>query len=152
MSDGMTDTRSQTGAPGYRNAGHGVAEHFTEAKYVDKTGTDQKPNPMRDVFLEFPHAMLAVAEVTAFGAKKHAPRGWRTFEHKYGMDYSLSKIGRHLLKLETEGPVNAEDGGLLHMAQVAWNALAYLDHYLRQLKEEAGLLPANAVDMRGKYP
>ena len=104
-------------------------------KYVDKTGTEQKPNPMRDVYLEFPRAMLAVAGVTAFGAKKHAPRGWRTFGSSYGMDYCMSKIGRHLLKLETEGPVNHEDGQLLHAAQVAWNALAYLEFYVRSLDE-----------------
>jgi len=100
-------------------------------EYIDKTGTDQKPDPLRDVFQEFPLAMLAVAEVTAFGARKHAPRGWRTFDHDYALNYHRSKIGRHLLKLEIEGPVNAEDGDLLHAAQVAWNSLAYLEHYLR---------------------
>ena len=106
-------------------------------KYVDKTGTDQKPNPMRDVYLEFPRAMLAVASVTAFGAEKHAPRGWQTFEPGYGMDYCMSKIGRHLLKLETEGPVNHEDGNLLHAAQVAWNALAYLEFHARLMEQDS---------------
>ena len=104
---------------------------MTTEAYVDATGTDAKPDPLRDVYQEFPLAMMEIARVTAYGAKKHAPRGWRTFEHEYGMNYHRSKIGRHLLHLETDGPINEGDGELLHAAQVAWNALAYLDHYLR---------------------
>ena len=99
--------------------------------YVDRTGTAEKPDPLRDVYLEFPRAMLAVAEVTAYGAKKHTPRGWQTFEPVFGMNYHRSKVGRHLLKEELEGPVNHEDGDLLHAAQAAWNLLAYLEHYLK---------------------
>ncbi len=107
--------------------------------YVDKTGTASKPDPLRDVYLEFPRAMLAVAEVTAYGAGKYAPRDWQTFEPEYGMNYHRSKVGRHLLKEELEGPVNHEDGDLLHAAQAVWNMLAYLENYLK-LKEisEAG--------------
>lgn len=100
--------------------------------YVDKTGTMDKPNPMRDVYQEFPRAMMLIAEVTAFGAKKHAPRGWRTFDNLYGMDYCLGKIGRHLLGQEKEGPVNYADGGVLHMAQSAWSHLAWLEFYARE--------------------
>lgn len=111
--------------------------------YVDRHGSDEKPNPMRDVYLEFPRAMLAVAAVTAFGAEKHAPRGWRTFETGYALDYHLAKIGRHLLKLETEGEINREDGDNLHMAAVAWNALAYLEHHLRRLEEGRVQEPEN---------
>lgn len=103
--------------------------------YVDKTGTDKKLNPMRDVYQEFPFAMYAVAAITAFGARKHAVRGWRTFEHEYALAYHLGKIGRHLLGLETNGEINEADGEMLHMAQVAWNALGYLDHLLRQHPE-----------------
>lgn len=99
--------------------------------YVDKTGTDQKPNPMRDVYQEFPLAMLEVAKVTAAGAKKHAPRAWQTFDPGYGIVYHTSKLGRHLIGEEIDGPVNEADGGLLHAAQVAWNALARLEHILR---------------------
>jgi hypothetical protein len=99
--------------------------------YVDKTGTDQKPDPMRDVYLEFPRAMMEIAKVTAYGATKHPPRGWQTFEPRYGTVYHRSKVGRHLLKEETEGLVNHEDGGLLHPAQTVWNMLAYLENILK---------------------
>ena len=99
--------------------------------YIDETGSDEKPNPMTDVFQEFPLAMLEIAKVTAYGAGKHAVRGWQTFSPDYAIRYHTGKMGRHLLAEETEGAVNEEDGGLLHAAQVAWNALARLEHILR---------------------
>ena len=114
----------------------------TDAPYVDKTGTDKKPDPMRDVYLEFPLAMMEIAKVTAYGASKHAPRGWQTFDPEYGMDYHRSKVGRHLLKEELEGPVNHEDGDLLHPSQTAWNMLAYLEHFLRNQVVEVVNIPA----------
>ncbi len=108
-----------------------LEDFSADLPYVDKTGTDDKPNPMRDVYQEFPLAMLEISKVTAYGATKHAPRGWQTFDNDYGFRYCTSKVGRHLLKEETEGPVNAEDGDLLHAAQVAWNALARLEFLIR---------------------
>ncbi len=102
----------------------------TKKLYVDKTGTAEKPDPMRDVYQEFPLAMREIARVTAYGAIKHAPRGWQTFDPEFGLNYHRSKFGRHLLDLELEGPVNEKDGNLLHAAQAAWNMLAYLEHYL----------------------
>ncbi len=108
-----------------------------KAAYVDKTGTAEKPDPMRDVYLEFPLAMMAIADVTAYGALKHAPRGWQTFTPEYGLNYHRSKVGRHMLKEELEGPVNHEDGDLLHPAQTVWNMLAYLEHFLRLREEKA---------------
>lgn len=109
--------------------------------YVDKTGTDEKPNPLIDVFEEFPRAMLEVAKITAFGAKKHAPRGWQTFTPKYGIRYHLGKVGRHILKRELEGEINHEDGGNLHMAAVAWNALAALENVLKQREQQLATTP-----------
>lgn len=99
--------------------------------YADKTGTDAKPNPMRDVYLEFPRAMYSVAAVTAYGAKKHAPRGWQTFDPVYGMAYHLGKTGRHLLDRELHGPVNPADGNSRHLAQAAWNLLAALENEIK---------------------
>jgi hypothetical protein len=118
----------------------GSPPKFIDGVYNDVTGTVEKPNPLRDVYLEFPRAMLAIAKVTAFGASKHAPRAWRTLRKRglaYALNYHISKIGRHLLKLETDGPVNKEDGDALHMAQVAWNSLAHLEHYLTDQEEKA---------------
>ena len=104
--------------------------------YVDKTGTTEKPNPMRDVYLEFPRAMRAISVVTAYGAEKHAPRGWQTFDPQYGIDYHMSKIGRHLLARELDGEVNRSDGDLLHAAQICWNALALLENIIKLSEEQ----------------
>lgn len=123
---------------------------MTEA-YVDKTGTDQKPNPMRDVFLEFPRTMMALATVTAFGAKKHAPRGWQTFDPKYGLEYHMGKAGRHTLALETEGLINHTDGGLRHRVQAAWNYLAACENELKLAEAEAEGKTA-AMLVGGPYP
>jgi hypothetical protein len=115
----------------------GGDEKGPDAPYVDKTGTMEKPNPLRDVFLEFPRAMLGIAKVTAFGAMKHAARGWRTFDHDYAEEYHRSKLGRHLLKDELEGPVNHGDGDLLHLEQAAWNLLAQIEHRHMKAEEES---------------
>lgn len=117
-----------------------IYQVMAEAKpgaYVDKTGTADKPDPLRDVYLEFPLAMLAISAVTAYGATKHAPRGWQTFEREYALNYHRSKMGRHLLGEETEGPINHKDGDLLHAAQATWNMLAYLEHFLKGMKQQA---------------
>ena len=118
-----------------------MQKHHESMPYVDKTGTDKKPNPLRDVYHEFPRAMLALADVTAFGARKHAPRGWQSFECDYALVYHMSKVGRHILQLELEGPVNGDDGGLLHAAQAAWNLLAYLEHLLAREAMQGVLTP-----------
>ena len=125
---------------------------MTAEKYVDKTGTLEKPDPLRDVYQEFPLAMMEIARVTTYGATKHAVRGWQTFEPEYGMNYHRSKIGRHLLCLETEGPVNAVDGGLLHAAQVAWNILAYLENYLKSEggKDRSMATPDVVAELRAR--
>jgi hypothetical protein len=106
--------------------------------YVDTTGTAEKPNPLRDVYEEFPLSMIAISKVTAFGAKKHAPRGWKTFEHDYAIDYHGSKLGRHLLDRELHGEINPADGDNLHSAAVAWNALARLEHILMKMEKNDG--------------
>lgn len=106
--------------------------------YVDKTGTDRKPNPMRDVYLEFPRAMLAIAVVTAYGAEKHAPRGWQTFDPEYGLNYHIGKLGRHLLDRELHGEINHSDGSVLHAAQAAWNALALLENVVKLQEKDQG--------------
>lgn len=132
------------------------SDQGTSAAYVDKTGTDEKPDPMNMALLEFPRAMREVAKITAFGAKKHAPRGWQTFKPAYGIRYHLSKIGRHLLDRELTGEVNHADGGNLHMAAVAWNALATLENICKLRDEEAlkqdCAAPTVSRDTKGSTP
>ena len=134
----MTD-KNGTIAQALRDVDDRVDEIMKDIPYVDKTGTDEKPNPMRDVYQEFPLAMTEIAKCTAYGATKHPPRGWQTFDSEYGIVYHTGKLGRHLLAEETEGMFNETDGGLLHPAQVAWNALARLEHILRIVRSFSAL-------------
>ncbi len=77
----------------------------------------------------FPMALLEVAKVSEFGcAKYQVPLGDRDFLRNPAMiEDATDALGRHLAKEITEGPVNTEDGDVLHAAQVAWNALARLE-------------------------
>lgn len=84
------------------------------------------------MFSDFPRALLAVAAVTTFGAKKYTPRGWVSVPSA-DERYDDAK-GRHLLKgyIEPEDP----ESQLQHLAHEAWNALAVLELHLRK-KERA---------------
>lgn len=76
----------------------------------------------------FSRALLAVGEVTSFGARKYTPRGWETVPD--GVDRYTDAMYRHLLA-EASGQEMDPDSGLPHAAQAAWNALARLELMLR---------------------
>ena len=101
---------------------------------LEKTKLDTGKVPVaRGALVRFPLALEAVAKVSKFGAKKYsAPigsMGYLEVEDAFGR--YTDALGRHLLKEQTEGPINDQDGGVLHAAQVAWCALARLEKYLR---------------------
>lgn len=88
----------------------------------------------------FPRACEAVAVVSAVGASKYSWKGWETVPDGYNR-YSDAML-RHITKrsqgeLYDDGPGGLGDytGELkkhLHDAQVAWNALARLEIFLRE--------------------
>lgn len=80
------------------------------------------------VLLDFSRALLAVAEVGTYGAKKYSRGGWQDVPD--GKKRYLDAFMRHLCKMPHE-PID-EESGLLTMAQVAWNALAILELELRK--------------------
>lgn len=86
------------------------------------------------VLARFPMALREVAKVSAWGTRKHNvpidDMSFLTIPDAYRI-YS-DACGRHLLDEAVEGPVNAADGDLLHAAQLAWDALARLEVFLRQ--------------------
>lgn len=92
----------------------------------------------------FPRALMKVAGVSFKGARKYTWKGWETVPD--GVNRYSNAIGRHQLKESIEGPydldflnMSVEEGGpvkVLHKAQVAWNALATLELYLREHPEE----------------
>lgn len=76
----------------------------------------------------FPRALCEVANVSEVGARKYSWKGWESVPDgvvRYG-----DAIGRHLLAQGFEA--YDKDTGLLHAAQVAWNALARLELILRE--------------------
>ncbi len=82
------------------------------------------------VFEYFPRALLAVSEVSMFGAKKYTRAGWRTVP--YGVQRYTAALDRHRLNEGIDGLYDENDSKLLHAAQVAWNALARLELMLTE--------------------
>lgn len=77
----------------------------------------------------FPRAVEAVARVSEIGARKYSWKGWETVPD--GVSRYTDALARHLTGLSIEGPID-KDTGALHRAQIAWNAMAALELYLRQ--------------------
>lgn len=86
----------------------------------------------------FPRAILAVAEISAYGAKKYAWKGWETVPD--GIKRYTDAGLRHVFKEAIEGPfdVGPAGSGLLHKAHAAWNALASLELFLREQEKQHG--------------
>lgn len=83
---------------------------------------------MRGVVQYFPRALSLVAGVSLFGATKYTWNGWESVPD--GVNRYSDAMGRHLVGEATDGPIDPETG-LMHAAQVAWNALARLELMLR---------------------
>ena len=73
-------------------------------------------------------ALLEVAKVGTFGAKKYTRGGWQEVEK--GVTRYTAAMIRHWAKEDRE-PVD-EESGLAHAAHVAWNALARLELMIRE--------------------
>jgi hypothetical protein len=84
----------------------------------------------------FPRACFAVANVSTVGAQKYAWKGWERVPD--GINRYGDALARHLLAESIEGPYDISAGGtgLLHAAQVAWNAMARLELMLRSMEKE----------------
>lgn len=107
----------------------------------DPTGrTASKPGAKLDsgkiyagILDDFSLALVAVAEVGTFGAKKYTRGGWQSVPD--GEVRYRDAMWRHLLKERHEE--FDSDSGLRHMAHRAWNALAELEILLRKQNEVA---------------
>lgn len=76
----------------------------------------------------FPRALLAVAEVSAAGAKKYAWKGWESVPD--GVNRYENAMGRHIVNESIQGKFDPE--GFRHKAQRAWNDLAALELTLKE--------------------
>lgn len=82
------------------------------------------------VLSDFSLALMAVAFVGTFGAKKYSRGGWQQVEDAQ-IRYTDAQW-RHLLA-ERHEP-NDEQSGLPHAAHQAWNLLARLELMLREIE------------------
>lgn len=92
----------------------------------------------------FSRALLAVAEVSTYGARKYSPGGWQHVED--GQTRYRRAGDRHRLARGHE-PYDLESG-LLHLAHEAWNRLAELELRLRVEQSEEG---AKATSPAGRH-
>lgn len=133
-----SDPAADTKAPGGVDAQKALNSlaPATAAKYA-------KPDVYSGVLYRFPRSMLEIAKVSAFGTKKHnvhaADRSYMDIPNAF--DVYSAAVSRHLINEAIEGPVNLDpnDGGMLHAAQLAWDALARLEIFLRNREQN---LPA----------
>lgn len=93
-----------------------------------------KPPVYQGLLAYFPKALAEVARVSAYGSAKHqfpyTDRGFMA--PKYPIEGYADAAARHLLDRASEGEINAADGGVYHLAQVAWDALAALEKVLTE--------------------
>jgi hypothetical protein len=81
------------------------------------------------LFNDFPRALLEVAKISTFGAKKYTAHGWISVPN--GIERYDDAKDRHILYGAMEA--NDPDSGLLHAAHEAWNVLAKLELMLREI-------------------
>lgn len=75
---------------------------------------------------DMPRALMALAEIAAYGAQKYTEGGWVSVPN--GIQRYTAAMDRHRLA-EHEGC--DPESGFLHAAHTAWNALARLELILR---------------------
>jgi hypothetical protein len=99
-----------------------------------------KPSVALGCVARFPRAMTEIAKVSAFGSIKHnVPTGSMSYLVITNATNAFREAElRHVVAEIIEGPINREDGDLLHKAQKAWNALADLEVYLYQGEKDDG--------------
>ncbi len=78
-----------------------------------------------------PRALMAVAEVGTFGANKYSRDGW--LQVPDGQRRYAAAQDRHRFQ-RVSGEVHDTESKLPHLYHEAWNALAKLELYLRELE------------------
>ncbi|HZX69774.1 MAG TPA: dATP/dGTP diphosphohydrolase domain-containing protein [Rhodanobacter sp.] len=118
----------------------------TAAKYA-------KVNIYRNVLARFPRAFMEIARVSEYGAKKHevaiGDMSYLDIPDAYNM-YTEACM-RHMAGEALEGFVNHEDADMLHAAQLAWNALARLEVFLRNSSRPPATEAAEAPVLHVAY-
>jgi hypothetical protein len=79
-----------------------------------------------------PLALMEVAKVLAFGAKKYSPNGWRKIDNR---SRYAGAIQRHLLQYQSGEDIDPESG-LPHLAHLACSALFLLEAHVAGLGKD----------------
>lgn len=98
--------------------------------HTDGAKLDSGKSPiLRGALGYFPRALLAVSDVSAFGAAKYLWKGWESVPD--GVNRYGDALVRHLA-YESTGEHYDGDSKLLHASHAAWNALARLELILKE--------------------
>lgn len=80
-------------------------------------------------------ALLEVAKVAAFGAKKYGERNWEKHANEWSWGALAASALRHLFAwLLHEN--NDQESGLSHLAHAAWNVLTLLELVIRKFGKD----------------
>lgn len=89
---------------------------------------DRKDGKVRMDLLPWPE-LEKIAEVYTAGAAKYGDHNWENLENGY--ERYKGAMLRHLTEVEKGNTID-EDTGCLHIAQVAWNAIAMVHFKLKE--------------------
>lgn len=82
----------------------------------------------------FPRALLAIGKCIEFGTHKYPdPANWKLV--KNAIERYQDSLTRHYLKF-LAGEERDSETNLVHLSHMAWNALAILELYLLEHKDE----------------
>lgn len=104
--------------------------------------------PLAGILGDFSLALKEVVQIGTFGAQKYSRGGWQKVEG--GVERYHDALWRHLLDMR-HSPVDS-DSGKLHLAHLAWNALAELELILRQRQPKADEKIFTLADMARRDP
>lgn len=105
-----------------------LAEPVPQGHTPEGTKYDGEKPRLDLVLGDFSRALLEVGKVGTFGAKKYEDHNWLLV--KEGKERYSNALLRHYLESK-DNPIDRETG-LLHLAHLAWNALAILELSLRE--------------------
>ncbi|MEA3639923.1 MAG: dATP/dGTP diphosphohydrolase domain-containing protein [Lamprobacter sp.] len=108
----------------------GIIEVGRDNLHVPGAKDDAGKPRMGLVLFGFQNALVEVAKVGTFGAKKYSDNGWEHVDD--GQARYTDAMLRHIFGAGNTDP----ETGLLHMAHAAWNCLAVLELMLRNREWE----------------
>lgn len=126
-----------SGSGGDVSGKHDVVTDAVEVQPGRKLDNGKSP-VWQGVIQYFPRALLAIGDVSRYGATKYelsySDINWSRVPDGYSR-YS-DALSRHVVGEFIDGPIDPESG-LPHPAMAAWNALARLELYLKKIEHES---------------